>query len=106
MTNWIHMSELLAALPELPGAACKGHSDLYEGTIAEQDKDAGRAEVQNARKAALRLCHDCPALSPCRVWLDGLRPMCRPRGVVAGQVIASAGLPLSTRPTAEPGPTP
>lgn len=102
--NWKSMSTLLAGIPDLPGARCKARADLFESTIAAHDKTASRAEIQNARTAALHICHECPALAPCRVWLDGLRPMRRPRGVVAGQVIASGGLPLSTKTTASARP--
>jgi hypothetical protein len=90
------MSALIADIPALPGARCAGLTDLLEATIAENGKPASRAEVEIARTAALRLCNECPALAPCRAWLDGLRPTHRPRGVVAGHVIATGGLPART----------
>ena len=100
--NWKSMNALIAGIPDLPGARCAGLADLFEATIDEHGNAASRAQREHARAAALRLCHACPALAPCRTWLDGLRPTRRPRGVVAGQVIAASGLPSSTRTTAEP----
>jgi WhiB family transcriptional regulator, redox-sensing transcriptional regulator len=89
--------------PGLPGARCKGKADLFEAIIAEHgvDNQPTTDELEIARRAALRLCAVCPALDPCRVWLDGLRPTRRPRGVIAGQVVTSTGVSSSTRTTAD-----
>ena len=97
--NWNSMSALLADIPDLPGARCAGLADLFEATVDEHGKADTRTERERARIAALRLCNACPALAPCRAWLDGLRPTWRPRGVVAGQVIAANGQPSSNRTT-------
>nr|WP_233209245.1 hypothetical protein [Mycobacterium sp. ENV421] len=92
------MAALLADIPDLPGARCAGLADLFEATVDEHGKAAPRSEREDARTAALRLCNACPSLAPCRAWLDGLRPTQRPRGVVAGQVIAASGrIPGSVR---------
>ncbi|APE15700.1 hypothetical protein BOH72_11195 [Mycobacterium sp. WY10] len=104
--NWKSMSALLAGIPDLPGARCAGLADLFEATVDEHGKADTRTEREHARIAALRLCNGCPALTPCRAWLDSLSPMRRPRGVVAGQVIASSGQPSGTRTTGEPRPAP
>ncbi|KWX19724.1 hypothetical protein AFM11_34340 [Mycolicibacterium wolinskyi] len=85
------MAELLAGIPNLPGACCKGRSDLFEATIAGRDGPASKTELENSRAAALRLCAACPALAPCRAWLNGLRPTRRPLGVVAGEVVNASG---------------
>ncbi|OSC32052.1 hypothetical protein B8W69_02850 [Mycobacterium vulneris] len=99
MTNWEHMSALVGGIPDLRAARCKGRADLFEATVAVRRIDGGssRNEVNAARVAALRLCAACTALEQCRAWLATLRPTRRPRGVVAGQVITSTGLPLGTR---------
>lgn len=98
MPDWDTMRALLAGIPVLPDAPCKGRSDLYERTIGEH-RAAGRfttTEIDNARREALRLCNDgCPTLDACRAWLGALPAAQRPRGVVAGQVIMSSGLPGS-----------
>lgn len=98
MPDWDTMRALLAGIPVLPGAPCKGRSDLYERTIGEH-RAAGRfttTEIDDARREALRLCNDgCPTLDACRAWLSALPAAQRPRGVVAGQVIMSSGLPGS-----------
>lgn len=63
---------ILAAVPDLPGAACAGHAPAF-------DEDGDEA-------AALALCGRCSALRRCRSWFDGLEPRQRPTGVVAGLV--------------------
>ncbi|OPX05957.1 hypothetical protein [Mycobacterium sp. AT1] len=98
MTNWTHMAALAAEIPALPGAACKAHCDLYERTISEHHA-AGRltkTELDDARREALRLCAGCEAQMQCRAWLDALPKSRRPRGVVAGVVITTAGTPSKT----------
>jgi hypothetical protein len=91
--NWNTMRALLAGIPALDGARCRGRSDLYERTNGEH-RMTGRppsAELDDARRDALRLCNDgCPALDACRAWLDALPAAHRPRGVVAGQVVTAA----------------
>ncbi|BCO57896.1 hypothetical protein KN246_14745 [Mycobacterium intracellulare] len=94
--NWKSMAALLAGIPDLPGARCKGRADLFEATIAEHTKRASRAELELARTTALRTCADCPALDRCRRWFGALPLARRPRGVVAGLVIGSTGLPSKT----------
>lgn len=103
MSDWDTMRALLAGAPDLPGARCKGRCDLFERTTGE-DRAAGRAtaaELDDARRAALRLCETCPALHPCREYLRALPIAHRPRGVVAGQVITSNGRPMKTERAAE-----
>jgi hypothetical protein len=100
MSEWDTVQAMLAGIPDLPGARCKGRADLFERTVGGRREESGRPahtyELENARAAALRLCAACPALDPCRVWLDGQRLTRRPRGVVAGQVITSTGEPSKT----------
>lgn len=89
MSSWESISVFLAGVPDLPGARCKGRADLFEATVGVRPIDGRptRDELERARSEALRVCAACPALDPCRVWLDGLRPTRRPRGVVAGRVV-------------------
>ncbi|MFN3002346.1 hypothetical protein ACK12G_03710 [Mycolicibacterium wolinskyi] len=96
MTDWNTLHPLLAGIPALPGAPCKGRSELYERTISDrsQGRSTGSPELKNARSEALRLCrNNCPALASCRAWLDAEPATRRPRGVVAGLVITSYGTP-------------
>ncbi|KQH76371.1 hypothetical protein AO501_09835 [Mycobacterium gordonae] len=98
MSNWETMRAVLAGIPALPGARCKGQADLYERTVGEHHM-TGRittTELDDARSAALRLCAACPARNPCEVWLDALPAARRPAGVVAGLVITAGGVPSST----------
>ena len=91
MTTWDHMAELLADLPDLPGARCVNHVELFDRSIARHRDAAGNlapeAELDGARSAALRICESGPALARCEAWLASVRPYRRPRGVVAGQVV-------------------
>lgn len=97
MPDWHTMRTLLAGIPNLPGARCKRRAGLFDRTTGE-DRAAGRAtagELDAARREALRLCLDgCPALDACRAWVGALPIAHRPRGVVAGQVITSNGVPM------------
>lgn len=100
------MSALLAALPDLRDAACVGKADLFERTVDEH-RAAGRPSTEQlnaAREAALHICSTCPSLTRCRRWLVGLPPPQRPRGVTAGLIVTSSGLPLRTRTTASAPP--
>lgn len=94
MPDWNSMRALLESIPALDGARCKGRSDLFERTNGEHHM-TGRVtttELDDARSEALRLCNNgCPALDPCRAWLQGLPAAQRPRGVVAGQVVNTSG---------------
>lgn len=94
MTDWNTLQTLLAGIPDLHGAPCKGRSDLFERTVGEH-RMTGRltkAEVDDARREALRMCAACPALESCRAWLDALPAARRPTGVVAGLVITLGGV--------------
>lgn len=105
MSDWDTTRALLAGIPALPGARCKGRSDLYERTIGEHRADGlpAKDELENARSEALRLCNNgCPALDPCRAWLAALPVAHRPAGVIAGQVITTGGKTLRIRTTAQP----
>jgi hypothetical protein len=72
MTNWEHMAALVASLPDLPGAKCKGRAvDLFDLTIGGRRetssgkfKTTSKAELENARSEALNVCAACPELLP------------------------------------------
>ena len=103
MPDWQTMRALLAGVPDLPGAHCKGRADLFEATAAlinaptHESRSALRADRENARAVALSICCSCPALAACRAWLDSTVPTRRPVGVVAGLVITAGGRPAKTR---------
>jgi WhiB family redox-sensing transcriptional regulator len=75
----------LARVPHLPGARCRGQSELFDRTVGGA---APRIEVMRARREALRVCRDCPALQACADWVDTIPPFLRPRSVVAGRAHA------------------
>ena len=84
----------LLGLPSLPGARCRGRSELF-------DEPAPREPARHAaeRHAQARmLCAGCPALAACATWFDSLPARDRPRGVIAGRPDSRA-----RRPAAENG---
>lgn len=72
----------LAAIPDLPGAECKGRPDLFDEPQPGEDEH----DIAYRHRCALNLCSRCPALDQCRDWVESLRPAQRPIGVIAGQI--------------------
>jgi hypothetical protein len=70
----------IAAAPNLTGAACREHRDVFDATVS---KAAGRPGVY-AR--AIRVCTSCPVLTRCSAWVESLPAPQRPLGVTAGVV--------------------
>jgi Transcription factor WhiB len=89
------IAELLDTLahdiPNLPGAACRGHAELFD--VADRHDTQGIARAQ-------AVCASCPALRDCRRWLAGLPRLARPCGVVAGRYVP----PPKLRPAYQPRP--
>lgn len=75
ITDLATLEQLLAGIPKLDGAACKGHPELFD--VARDDKP-GIARAQ-------QICDFCPARRPCGEWLDALPESERPSGVCAGR---------------------
>jgi hypothetical protein len=76
------ISALAQAIPELPGARCRGRHELFDLAPPWEDDDTRRYRTD----AAKRLCGACPALIACGTWFDGLEPSDRPSGVIAGRL--------------------
>ncbi len=74
----------MLGVPALPGAKCRGRSQLFD----EQAKTEPHDVVEQRHAQAKLLCTVCPAFDPCRRWLESLTPAKRPTGVVAGRVVA------------------
>ena len=70
------LAGLMAGVPHLSGARCRGLSALFD----VEDAADPRAEQ------AVELCRGCPALKSCGDWVASLPPKHRPAGVVAGQL--------------------
>ena len=68
----------IAAAPNLHGAACREHPEVFTATMG---KAAGRPGVY-AR--AIAMCQACPALAACTTWVDSLPASDRPTGVTGG----------------------
>ena len=73
------LDELARTIPNLHGAACRGHPELF---------DADRHDHQ-AITAAKAVCASCPVLGPCRAWLADQPVTLRPCGVVAGRYLGA-----------------
>jgi hypothetical protein len=75
------MAAIAAAAPDLRGAACVAHRDVFDACLTRR-----RNAPADAHAAAIGVCRCCPALARCRAWVDGLPPGERPFGVTAGRV--------------------
>jgi hypothetical protein len=77
------------SIPNLPGAACRGHPELFD--VADRHDHQAIAQAK-------AVCVSCPALRGCRTWLASLpRPM-RPSGVIAARYVAPPRLPPAYEP--------
>jgi WhiB family transcriptional regulator, redox-sensing transcriptional regulator len=81
------LDELAHGIPDLHGAACRGHAELFDV--------ADRHDTQ-----AKTVCASCLALRDCRAWLASLPRGAKPSGVVAGRFVPAPKL----RPAYEPRP--
>jgi hypothetical protein len=85
------LDELAHGIPDLHGAACRGHPALFD--VADRHDTQAIAQAK-------AVCTACPVLRGCRAWLAGLPRYQRPCGVVAGRYLA----PPALRPAYEPRP--
>lgn len=74
----------MAGVPVLSGARCRGRHALFDPQHGSEPDEIAQAR----HRQALALCAHCPALAACQWWVDSLPPRRRPRGVVAGRIIA------------------
>lgn len=81
MSDWDSLAGIFTGIPELPGAACVGRSDLFDprGDYEPAERARQRHDV------AVQICAACPALRPCKAWAGTLDNR-RIRGVVAGYI--------------------
>uniref|UniRef100_A1UIX4 4Fe-4S Wbl-type domain-containing protein n=1 Tax=Mycobacterium sp. (strain KMS) TaxID=189918 RepID=A1UIX4_MYCSK len=71
---WLALcAAILRRAPKLEGAKCAGRAELFEGDGPDGERT----------RTAIALCRQCPALTACASWADGLSPVRRPRGVLA-----------------------
>ena len=73
------VAEMLDALtgPNLHGAACADHRDLFDACFTRK---AGPATYARA----VEICAGCPVLTQCAAWVTDLPPRQRPFGVTGG----------------------
>jgi hypothetical protein len=78
------LDELTHGIPDLRGAACRGHAALFDVADRHDTQAIARAQA---------VCASCPVLRDCRRWLASLPRPARPFGVVAGRYVAPPRLP-------------
>jgi hypothetical protein len=83
------LDELAHGIPDLHGAACRGHPEVF---------DVADRRDRQAIAQAKTVCASCPVLDTCRAWLVSLPKPVRPCGVVAARYLP----PPTLRPTYEP----
>jgi hypothetical protein len=69
--------DALASGPNLHGAACTTHRDLFDACLV-------RSAGPDSYAAAAAICDRCPVLAQCAAWVATLPPRARPFGVTAG----------------------
>jgi hypothetical protein len=78
MPTAVDLLHTLATTPDLPGAACTSHRDVFDACTDR------RARFTYRR--AIRICAACPVLLQCSAWISSLPPAERPFGVTAGRI--------------------
>jgi hypothetical protein len=81
------LDTLTHGIPDLRGAACRGHPELF-------DVDRHDPRIEEAKA----LCADCPVLRDCRAWLASLPRSRQPSGIVAGRYIPAPKPPPAREP--------
>jgi hypothetical protein len=77
--------DAIAAAPDLTGAACRAHPEVFSVTMG---KGAGRPGIY---ERAIHVCTSCPVLTACTAWVESLPPSQRPPGVTAGIIRRQTG---------------
>jgi hypothetical protein len=79
MPTAVDLLHTIATTPNLRGAACVQHRNVFDACLTH-------AAGPTVYAKAIRICATCPALAACRAWVAGLPPRERPRGVIAGLI--------------------
>ncbi len=72
------LADLARDFPALPGAACRGQSDLFDISDGRDRQAVARAQA---------VCANCVARQRCADWLASVPPHRLPTGVVAGRFV-------------------
>jgi Transcription factor WhiB len=64
------LDTLAHGIPDLHGAACRGHPQLFD--VADRHDTPTIAQAK-------ALCASCPVLGDCRAWLASLPRACLPK---------------------------
>ncbi|WP_165607102.1 WhiB family transcriptional regulator [Mycolicibacter kumamotonensis] len=70
------LAAVLAGVPRLTGAACRGHVALFDAA-ADGDRQAAQG--------AVAICQRCPVIDRCAQWIADAHPRRPPPGVWAAQ---------------------
>lgn len=76
------LKRVLAGVPMLPDAACRGQHELFD----PPSRDESRFDAAERHEIATDICRQCPVLAECRAWASRTRPARRPGGVIAGSI--------------------
>jgi hypothetical protein len=78
MPTAVDLIRTLTGTPDLPGAACVEHRDIFDACTTRG--------ASYSYHLAIQICIQCPVLLQCRAWVTSLPPGQRPRGVTAGLI--------------------
>jgi hypothetical protein len=74
----LQLLRVMTGTPNLPGAACVTHRDIFDACTDRRARFAYRH--------AIHICTGCPVLAQCSAWITSLPPSQPPFGVTAGRI--------------------
>jgi hypothetical protein len=74
----VDLLHTLTDTPNLPGAACVKHRDVFDACTDRRARGAYRHTID--------ICAGCPVLQRCSAWISSLPPSQRPFAVTAGRI--------------------
>ena len=78
MPTAVDLLHTLRDTPNLPGAACVTHRDIFDACTDRR--------ARTAYRHAIDICVGCPVLAQCSAWISSLPPSQRPFEVTAGRI--------------------
>jgi hypothetical protein len=78
MPTAVDLLHTLAGTPNLPGAACVTHRDIFDACT--------HRGAHRIYRHAIDICAGCPVLAQCSAWITSLPLSQRPFGVTAGRI--------------------
>jgi hypothetical protein len=78
MRTAVDLLHTLGTTPDLPGAACVEHRDIFDACTDRR--------ARTSYRHAIHICTGCPVLGACSAWITSLPLSERPFGVTAGRI--------------------